>query len=120
VRFFLDHCIANSVATALRSAGHEVVHLYQAIPVDSEDHVVIKTAQTMDALLVSLNGDFADIVQFDPGNYSGIISLRMENRPSRIPLLMTQLFNLFSKYPDRDWYRGKLIIVEPYRCRIRT
>jgi predicted nuclease of predicted toxin-antitoxin system len=120
VRFFLDHCLANAVAIDLRGAGHDVVQLYQEIPVDSDDEVVIATAQSLDALPVSLNGDFADIAQFRPRDYGGIISLRMENRPSRLPLLMRQLLGLLSKYPDRDWYCGKLIIVEPHRCRIRT
>jgi hypothetical protein len=35
--------------------------------------VVISEAQELDAILISLNGDFADIVTYPPEKYKGII-----------------------------------------------
>lgn len=34
-------------------------------------------AQEIDAIVLSLNGDFADIVNYPPKNYKGIVALQM-------------------------------------------
>lgn len=61
LKFFADHCVSNSVIQYLRDAGHEVLRLKDHMPTDSPDSVVISKAYKLDAILVSLNGDFADI-----------------------------------------------------------
>jgi predicted nuclease of predicted toxin-antitoxin system len=76
LRFFADHCISNSIIQTLRAAGHEVLRLRDYIPVDSPDQAVISKAQELDSILVSLNGDFADIVTYPPSDYKGIIALQ--------------------------------------------
>jgi predicted nuclease of predicted toxin-antitoxin system len=66
MRFFADHCVPRSVAESLEDEGHEVVRLQDELPAHASDSVVIETAQQLDALLFSLNGDFADIVRHPP------------------------------------------------------
>ena len=51
--------------------------LEDLLPVDSSDAVVIAKAQEVNAILLSLNGDFADIVTYPPRNYRGIVALQM-------------------------------------------
>ena len=63
LRFFADHCVPTSVIKTLQDTGHEVFRLKDHLPVDSPDHRVISKAQELDAVLISLNGDFADIVK---------------------------------------------------------
>ena len=41
----------------------------------------------LDAVLVSLNGDFADIVIYPPSSYRGIIAFQVKNHPEVIPAL---------------------------------
>ena len=84
LRFFADHCVPNAVVSALRAAGHEVAVLKEHIPRDSDDSVVIAKAQELDAVLMSLNGDFADIVTYPPRNYKGIVALQVLNRRRRL------------------------------------
>jgi predicted nuclease of predicted toxin-antitoxin system len=62
-QFFSDHCVPLSIARALQQHGHEVAALYEHLPVNSPDPVVIAKAQELDAVLLSLNGDFSDIVE---------------------------------------------------------
>lgn len=62
LRFLADHCISNTIVQALRDAAHEVVRLKDVLPVESPDTTVIAKAQEIDAILLSMNGDFADIV----------------------------------------------------------
>ena len=45
----------------------------------------------MDAILLSLNGDFADIVTYPPASYKGIVALQLRNHPEILPQLMARL-----------------------------
>ena len=119
LRFFTNHCVPNSVIQALRDAGHEVFILKERIPRDSDDPIVIKEAQELDAILVSLNGDFADIVTYPPSNYKGIIALQVRNHPEVIPGLMRRLVNYLSAHPEMNDYKGRLFLVEAHRIRVR-
>src|SRR5438876_11780793 len=64
LRFLADHCVSNSTVQSLREANHEVVRLKDVLPVESPDLVVITKAQEIDAILLSLNGDFSYIVNY--------------------------------------------------------
>jgi len=41
--------------------------------------------QFIDAILLSLNGDFADIVNYPPKNYKGIVALQVRNHSEILP-----------------------------------
>jgi hypothetical protein len=58
----------------LSEAGHEVVRLVDCLPADSTDAAVLQKAFELDALLVSLNGDFADITSYPPADQSRVAS----------------------------------------------
>jgi hypothetical protein len=73
----------------------------------------------LNAILVSLNGDFADIVNYPPSKYKGIIALQVKNHPEVIPALMERLMEYFSVRPEMNHYQGKLLLVEAHRIRIR-
>jgi predicted nuclease of predicted toxin-antitoxin system len=118
-RFFADHCVSNAIMHTLRTGGHDVVRLREHLPVESPDAVVIAKAQQLDAILLSLNGDFADIVTYPPADYQGIIALQVRNHPEIIPQLMQRLQDYLSSYADREYYRGKLLVVEVHRIRVR-
>ncbi len=119
LRFYTDHCVPNSVIQVLRDAGHEVRILKEHIPRDSDDSVVIAKAQEFPAILVSLNGDFSDIVTYPPANYKGIIALQVRNHPRVIPALMQRLLDYLAAHPEMSSYEGQLLLVEAHRIRIR-
>jgi predicted nuclease of predicted toxin-antitoxin system len=119
LRFLADHCISNSIVKVLRDAAHEVVRLRDVLPVESLDTIVIAKAQEMDAILLSLNGDFADIVTYPPINYKGIVALQMRNHIEVLDHLMVRLTAYLSVQPAMEHYRGKLLVVEVNRIRIR-
>ena len=119
LRFFADHCVPNSVIQGLFDASHEVIRLRDRIPIDSPDSIVIAAAQELDSILISLDGDFTDKLNYPPENYQGIVALQVRNHPEIIPQLMVRLINYLSSSPDMSFYRGKLILVEVNRIRIR-
>ena len=120
LRFFADQCVPNAVVRALHDAGHEVFRVKDYIPVESSDPVVISKAQELDAILISLNGDFADIVTYPPADYKGIIALQVRNHPEILPQMLSKLKHHLSIHPDMTYYVGKLLLVEVHRIRIRT
>ena len=119
LRFFADHCISNLVVQSLEAAGHEVLRLKDHLRVESPDSAVIAKAHEFDAILLSLNGDFADIVAYPPGQFKGIIALQILNHPEITSPLLERLKRYLSLHPRNDDYRGKLILVEVDRIRIR-
>ncbi|MBI3373045.1 MAG: DUF5615 family PIN-like protein [Betaproteobacteria bacterium] len=119
LRFFADHCVPALVIRLLRDNGHEVFVIKEHIPTDSRDSAVIAKAQELDAVLVSLDGDFSDIVTYPPAAYRGIVSLQVRNHPESIRALMNRLLAYCSIYPEISHYRGKLLLVEVHRIRVR-
>jgi predicted nuclease of predicted toxin-antitoxin system len=77
LRFLADHCIPNAIVKVLNEANHEVIRLRNILPTDSVDSLVIAKAQEITAILISLNGDFADTVTYPPGRFCGIIALQI-------------------------------------------
>jgi predicted nuclease of predicted toxin-antitoxin system len=119
LRIFADHCVSNFIVLALRSDGHEVFRLRDHIPHASPDTEVIRKAQELDAILLSLNGDFADIVSYPPSDYAGIVALEIRDHPEVTEIIINRLRAYFREHPDGVFYRGKLLVVEPHRIRIR-
>ena len=119
LRFFADHCVPSSVIQTLQEADYEVLRLRDVIPPDSLDQLVISKAQELEAILLSLNGDFSNIVTYPPAMYKGIVSLLVRNHPEIIPQLLERLNAYLSTHQDMGHYSGRLLIVEAHRIRSR-
>lgn len=86
---------------------------------ESPDALVIAKAQEIDAILLSMNGDFADIVTYPPKNYKGIVALQLRNHAEVLNHLMVRLTGYLQGQPEMKHYRGRLLVVELNRIRIR-
>jgi hypothetical protein len=58
--FFSDQCEPTEISNILTRNGHNVTLFRDVLPIRSPDSDVIAKAQSLRAILVSLNGDFAD------------------------------------------------------------
>ncbi|MEI6705058.1 MAG: DUF5615 family PIN-like protein [Deltaproteobacteria bacterium] len=119
LKFFADHCVPNSMIKFLREQGDEVLVLRDYIPMDSPDPVVIQKAQECEAVLLTLNGDFADLINYPPQRFKGIISIQLKNHPENIPLICEKLRVYIEENRDMADFQGKLVVVEPHRIRVR-
>ncbi len=119
LKLLADHCISTEIIEALRNMEQEVVRLRDLMPPDSPDIAVIKKAKETDAVLISLNGDFADIVAYPPNAYNGVIALQIRNHPQVIGRLIERLRVYLRAFPDISHYKGKLLVVEAHRIRVR-
>jgi predicted nuclease of predicted toxin-antitoxin system len=120
VKFLLDHCVPNRVERLLAEAGHEAVRLRECLPTDSPDPIVLRKATELDAVLVSLNGDFADITAYPPASHRGIVALQVRNRPETVMPIMERLIAYLRQNAQRRDLDGKLLLVESHRIRVRT
>ncbi len=119
LRFFSDQCVPAEISDTLRRHGHQVTLLREVLPVRSLDPVVIAQAHELGAILLSLNGDFADIVAYPPANFLGILAVQLHNHPEIIPQLMERLVAFLDSHPAQEFYHGKLFLIEVHRVRIR-
>ncbi len=119
LRFFSDHCVPVEITDILRRHGHQVILLREVLPIRSLDPLVIDKAQELGAILLSLNGDFADIVTYPPARYAGIVAIQLHNHPEIIPQVIKRLRALLEARPAQEYYRGKLFLVEVHRIRVR-
>ena len=73
----------------------------------------------MGAILLSLIGDFADIVTYPPAQFNGIISLQALKHSEVERALIARLLAYLAARPAQEYQRGKPIVVEADRIRIR-
>lgn len=119
MRFFADHCVPRSVCNALKADEHDVALLRDHLPPDAPDRDVIQQAQTLDSVLLTLNGDFANLIRYPPDEYGGIVALQVRNRPEVISQIVDRLLRYLQRHPELEHYAGTLFLVEPHRIRIR-
>ncbi len=119
LKIFCDHCLSNFIIAELQAANCEALRLKDHIPEGSLDPVALAKAQELDCVLVSMNGDFANVITYPPAQYKGIIALQLNNHPETLPELMTRLKAYLVSHPDMKHYNGKLFLVEVHRIRIR-
>src|SRR6266849_8614151 len=99
LRFLADHCVSNTIVRTLRDATHEVVRLRDVLPAEAPDSIVIAKAQEISATLLSMNGDFADIVTYPPKDYKGIVALQMRNHAEVLERLLARLTEYLGTQP---------------------
>lgn len=120
LRIFADQCVSNFVVVELKRSGYDVLLLRDYLRVNAPDQEVIAKAQELEAVLISLDGDFSDIVTYPPEQYLGIIALQIRSHPEVLPQMMMRLLGYLGVHPDREHYHGKLFLVEAHRIRIRS
>ena len=113
----LDHCVPRRYVHLLRQWGYDAVTITEHIPADSPDVEVIALAKQLDAVLLTIDLDFANILDYLPADYSGIVVLRYQIQ-DEVQLDQTLRSALADLY--RDDLRGVLVIVSAGRYRVRT
>jgi len=119
LRFFSDQCVPAEITDTLRRHGHQVTLLREVLPIRSLDPAVIAKAHELGTILLSLNGDFADIVAYPPAHHLGIVAIQLHNHPEIIPQLMERWVAFLDGHATQEFYHRKLFIVEVHRIRIR-
>jgi len=112
----VDENLHPDAAALLASAGHDAVTVFDQGLRGHADDDIAAVCHREQRVLVTLDLDFSDIRQYPPGDYAGIIVLRLVDT-SRAAVLraLGQVLPLLGVEP----LVGHLWIVEEQRVRIR-
>ena len=116
MRFKVDENLPTEVAEMLRQAGHDAATMLGQGYGGSADEQVAILCQRESRVLVTLDMDFADIRNYPPAEFPGLIVLRLRQQDKPCVLdVLTRLVQVIRTEP----LEGHLWIVEESRVRIR-
>ena len=115
LRFKLDENADPRWREPLVEAGHDVSTATEQSLQGGEDLVLAEACRAERRCLVTLDVDFAQILDFPPQEYSGLIVLR---HPPPTLAGMRDLVRQLAVAVERESPLGRLWIVEPGRIRI--
>ena len=116
MKFKIDENLPIEVAQLLREAGHDVYSVHEQGLVGAKDQVLAEACQSENRAIVTLDTHFADIRTYPPGDYSGLVVLRLTHQDKPHVLeVMNRALKLFSS----ETLEGKLWIVDEKRVRVR-
>ena len=102
----------------LREFGHQVEDVRDALPPGAADAQVAAFAKAKQFILVTRDFDFADIRNYPPEDYAGIIVLGLPD--DAIVTQINQTLKSFVSEPElMARLTGRLAIVESWRARFR-
>lgn len=112
LRILCDENIPNFVVQFLRSRGFRILPSQAGAP----DTEIARQAIRHRAILLTLDSDFANILQYPPSQYYGIV--RCKCHPPLPEVLIGMLESLFARFRTSAQFKGKLIILEPTAIRV--
>lgn len=112
----LDHNVPAKFTRLPNEWGYAASRLTEHLEADADDVDVIVLAQHLDAALLTIDLDFANILDYPPARYGGILVMRY---PAVVEDAVTNTLHQALDDMYRDGLRGKLVIIEPTRYRVR-
>ncbi len=116
LKFKVNENLPIEAATLFASAGHDVVTVGDQRMAGQPDNKLAAACQHEGRAVVTLDMDFADIRAYPPGDFAGIIVLRLARLEK--PHVLSVLQRLLSVL-EHEPLVGKLWIVEETSVRVR-
>ena len=116
MRFKIDENLPAEFVPLLSSEGHDAETILDEGLQGRDDARVSVVCQSEDRALITLDTDFADIRTYPPGEYPGLLVLRLhrQDKPHVLAVMQRVLVLLGRESP-----RGRLWIIDEQRVRIR-
>jgi predicted nuclease of predicted toxin-antitoxin system len=118
MKFLLDANMPRSAASLLRGLTHEVEEVRDVLSSDATDAEVAAYAKAQQAILVTRDFDFADIRNYPPSAFAGLVVLELPD--DAVAAQVTRSLETFVSRPELlARLPGRLAIVESWRVRFR-
>ncbi len=116
MQFNIDENLHSDAGDLLRRQGHDAVTVHEQGLRGEAGTNIARVCRQEARAIVTLDLDFSDIRDYPPGDYQGIIVLRL-NDQSRASVLrvLARIIALF----DSESLEGHLWIVDEHQVRIR-
>jgi predicted nuclease of predicted toxin-antitoxin system len=119
MRFLIDEDLPRSTGDLLRQYGHDAIDVRDVGLKGSKDSEVAAYAQKEGLALLTGDFDFSDIRKYPPGQYKGLVVLKVPGMATASYIL--NLLESFLKQREvLDQIPGKLAIIEMGRARLRS
>ncbi len=116
MKFKVDENLPVELADLLITAGHDALSVFAEGLQGQDDSAVASACVGEERVLISLDLDFVNILQYPPHQYPGLIVLRLSRRDKPHVLhVFAQIIPLI----DQEELAHRLWIVEETRLRIR-
>ena len=116
-RFLIDEDLPHLLASLLLERGHQSEHVRDLGLRGSSDARIYEAAQQRQAVLVTGDRDFGNLLQFPLGTHFGIVVVQYPS-VMRTRELAGQVATTLTALDDAT-FKGSLIILEPGRSRIK-
>jgi len=116
MKFFADHCAYSVTVKFLRALGYKVETAKEAGLEVAEDTEILQHARDTDAVLITNDLDFANIILYPPSSPMSIIVLKISK--ATIPQVHAVLRHMLKDIPS-DRFRGALFVIDHNKYRVR-
>lgn len=117
MKLLVDNALSPDVASALRDAGYDAVHVRERRLQEAEDGPILEIAANEHRVLISADTDFSAILAEGRRTSPSVVQFRRgtERQPERqAALLISNLPTL-----QEDLERGAIVTIEQHRIRLR-
>lgn len=119
MRFLIDEDLPRSTGDLLRRYKHKAVDVRDIGLRGAKDHQIAAHAQSEGLCLMTGDSDFSDIRNYPPGEYAGLVVLKL-HRTATASFILNLMESFLRQEDIVTQMPGKLAIVEPGRVRIRV
>lgn len=116
MKYLLDENLSPSYAQTLREYGYDCVSVVEMGLGGAPDVDVRRAAMEAERVLITLDGDFANLLRFPTVGTPGVIRLRIH--PATLSTMDSTLRWTLAMLADVD-FKGKLVTVDGNKIRIR-
>ena len=116
MKFKIDENLPVEVVELLRKAGYDALTVTEQHLAGSSDVDIATISQREHRVLITLDLDFADIRAYPPGDFCGLLVLRLKQQDK---FYVMRVIKRLKKMFEREPLEGRLWIVEEARVRIR-
>lgn len=116
MNFLVDNPRSPSVATGLRAAGPDAVHVLDYRMQAARDEVIFERAALEARVVVSADTDFGTLLSLRESTWPSVIPFRGESpkRAAQVSLILASLPAIESALD-----RGAIVVLERHRLRLR-
>jgi predicted nuclease of predicted toxin-antitoxin system len=116
MKFFADHCAYGVTIKFLRGLGYTVETAKEVGLEVADDADILQHARGTDAVLLTNDLDFANILLYPPAGSMSVIVLKISK--ATIPEVHAVLRQMLKDIPS-DQFRGALFVVDRNKYRVR-